>query len=130
MTRSSMALSGLLCLDSGALAQPQEPKQPPVKPRPRVAEAGIRIGTLPPGTGNAISPTWVETDFGKNWMKGIGDREEGTTGEQYIADAKAANPQNRLIQPQEIGALAAFLCRDEAFGITMQDLTVSAGSLW
>ncbi len=81
-------------------------------------------------TCNAISPTWVETDFGKNWMKGIGDREEGTTGEQYIADAKAANPQNRLIQPQEIGALAAFLCRDEAFGITMQDLTVSAGSLW
>ena len=49
---------------------------------------------------------------------------------QYIADAKAANPQVRLIQPQEIGALAAFLCRDEAFGITMQDLTVSSGSLW
>jgi len=47
-----------------------------------------------------------------------------------LAEAKAANPQGRLIQPGEIGALAAFLCRDEARGITMQDLTVSAGSLW
>ena len=57
-------------------------------------------------------------------------RQEGRTGEVYIADAKVANPQGRLIQPGEIGALAAFLCRDEALGITMQELTVSAGSLW
>ena len=81
-------------------------------------------------TCNAISPTWVETKFGVEWMKGIGDEEEGTTGEQYIADAKAANPQGRLVQPAEIGALAAYLCRDEAFGITMENLTISAGSLW
>ncbi len=81
-------------------------------------------------TCNAISPTWVETKFGVEWMKEIGDEEEGTTGEQYIADAKAANPQGRLVQPAEIGALAAFLCRDEAFGITMENLTISAGSLW
>lgn len=81
-------------------------------------------------TCNAISPTWVETTFGVEWMKGIGDEEEGTTGEQYIADAKAANPQGRLVQPAEIGALAAYLCRDEAFGITMENLTISAGSLW
>ena len=81
-------------------------------------------------TCNAISPTWVETKFGVEWMKEIGDEEEGTTGEQYIADAKAANPQGRLVQPAEIGALAAYLCRDEAFGITMENLTISAGSLW
>ena len=80
-------------------------------------------------TCNAISPTWVETKFGVEWMKEIGDEEEGTTGEQYIADAKAANPQGRLVQPAEIGALAAYLCRDEAFGITMENLTISAGSL-
>jgi len=63
-------------------------------------------------------------------MANIAEQQEGRSGAAYIADAKAANPQGRLIQPGEIGALAAFLCRDEALGITMQDLTVSAGSLW
>ena len=81
-------------------------------------------------TCNAISPTWVDTSFGRDWMKDIAETQEGRSGDAYIADVKAANPQGRLIAPSEIGALAVFLCRDEAFGITMQDLTVSAGSLW
>ncbi len=91
-----------------------------------VALEGAKHGV----TCNAISPTWVETKFGRSWMANIAEEQEGRTGEAYITDAKAANPQGRLIQPGEIGALAAFLCRDEALGITMQDLTVSAGSLW
>ncbi len=81
-------------------------------------------------TCNAISPTWVETAFGKHWMTDIAEKQEGRAGADYIAEAKAQNPQGRLIQPPEIGALALFLCRDEALGMTMQDLTVSAGSLW
>ena len=79
---------------------------------------------------NAISPTWVETTFGVDWMTGIAEDQENRSGAEYIADVKEANPQGRLIQPSEIGALAAFLCRDEAFGITMENLTISAGSLW
>ena len=63
-------------------------------------------------------------------MSDIAEVQEGRSGEAYIADARAANPQNRLLQPGEIGALACFLCRDEAAGLTMQDLTVSGGSLW
>lgn len=79
---------------------------------------------------NAISPGWVETNFGKNWMTHIAESIEGKNSEQYIQETKQTNPQQRIIQPKEIGALAAFLCREEAFGITMQDITVSAGSLW
>ncbi len=81
-------------------------------------------------TCNAISPTWVNTDFGRDWMGDIAEKQEQRPGEEYIADVKAANPQGRLIDPSEIGALAVFLCRDEAAGITMEDLRVSAGSLW
>ena len=81
-------------------------------------------------TCNSISPTWVETSFGKDWMSDIAETQEGRSGEAYIADVKSANPQGRLVQPTEIGALALYLCREEAFGITMQDLTISAGSLW
>ena len=81
-------------------------------------------------TCNSISPTWVNTDFGRDWMGDIAEVQEQRTGDEYIADVRAANPQGRLIEPSEIGALALWLCRDEAAGMTMQDLTVSAGSLW
>ncbi|MGK0183083.1 MAG: 3-hydroxybutyrate dehydrogenase [Halioglobus sp.] len=80
-------------------------------------------------TCNTISPGWVNTNFGNKWMKGIANA-ENVNGNKYIEDVKTSNPQSRLIQPEEIGALALYLCRDEALGITMQDLTVSAGSLW
>ena len=63
-------------------------------------------------------------------MGDIAQNQEGREGEQYIADAVAANPQGRLIEPSEIGGLARHLCSDEAAGMTMQDLTVSGCSLW
>lgn len=81
-------------------------------------------------TCNSISPTWVDTDFGRDWMTDIATVQEQREGSEYIADVEKANPQGRLIQPAEIGALALWLCRDEALGMTMQDLTLSAGSLW
>lgn len=81
-------------------------------------------------TCNAISPGWVDTRFGKSWMSHIAETAEGQSPDEYIQATKQTNPQQRMIQPEEIGALATFLCREEAFGITMQDLTVSAGSLW
>jgi len=81
-------------------------------------------------TCNSISPTWVETKFGVDWMSHIATEAEGRSGEEYISDVKADNPQKRMIQPAEVGALALYLCRDEALGMTMQDLTLSAGSLW
>jgi len=81
-------------------------------------------------TCNTISPTWVNTPFGHEWMDTIAQTQEGRSGEEYVADVQASNPQGRLIEPGEIGALARHLCADEAAGMTMQDLTVSAGSLW
>ncbi len=81
-------------------------------------------------TCNSISPTWVDTSFGRDWMGDIAEKQESRAGTAYIADVEAANPQGRLIQPSEVGALALYLCRDEALGVTMQDLTLAAGSLW
>jgi NAD(P)-dependent dehydrogenase (short-subunit alcohol dehydrogenase family) len=42
----------------------------------------------------------------------------------------AQQPQQRLVQPHELGALAAFLCHDDALGITMEDIQVNAGNQW
>ncbi len=81
-------------------------------------------------TCNAISPTWVDTSFGREWMSDIAEKQEHRSGEEYISDVKKTNPQGRLISPTEIGALALYLCTEAARGVTMEDLRVSAGSLW
>ena len=81
-------------------------------------------------TCNSLSPTWVDTSFGRDWMSEIASNEERSGTEAYVAEVKSQNPQGRLIDPSELGALALFLCREEARGMTMQDLTLSAGSLW
>ncbi|MBA1147656.1 SDR family oxidoreductase [Ectothiorhodospiraceae bacterium WFHF3C12] len=101
----------------------------------KAAVTGLTRAVAQEGAGsfvtcNSISPGWVETDFGRGWLGNIAEKQLGKAGAAYIEEQKAANPQKRMIQPEEVGALAAFLCRDEALGITGQDLTVSAGALW
>lgn len=86
------------------------------------AENGVSV--------NAICPGWVETDFGREWITDIAEKQMHMKGEELIAQEASNNPQKRLIKPVEIGALAAYLCREEAYGINGQDLTVSGGSLW
>jgi NAD(P)-dependent dehydrogenase (short-subunit alcohol dehydrogenase family) len=65
-----------------------------------------------------ISPTWVQTEMFDSSME-IQARNAGHSVEVEIAKIVAQQPQQRLVQPRELGALAAFLCRDEALGITM-----------
>nr|VFJ72828.1 MAG: NAD(P)-dependent dehydrogenase, short-chain alcohol dehydrogenase family [Candidatus Kentron sp. FW] len=81
-------------------------------------------------TCNAISPGWVETDMALDWLKAQATK-ENRPWEEYLRETKQqANPQQRMIQPQEIATLAVFLCRDETKAITMEDLRVSAGTVW
>ncbi len=81
-------------------------------------------------TANAICPGWVETDFGRDWISDIAEKQMNMKGEELIAQEASNNPQKRLIKPEEIGAVAAFLCSGGAYGINGQDITVSGGSLW
>jgi NAD(P)-dependent dehydrogenase (short-subunit alcohol dehydrogenase family) len=80
---------------------------------------------------NAISPGFVRTNMMRSAVRRYIANAGGNQSEaDYIAGIEAGYPQKRIIEPEEIGALAAFLCRDEAFGITAEDITLSAGSLW
>ena len=76
-----------------------------------------------------ISPTWVQTEMFDSTMA-IQARRAGRSSDEQIAALVAEQPQKRLVQPRELGALAAFLCHEDALGITMEDIQVNAGALW
>jgi NAD(P)-dependent dehydrogenase (short-subunit alcohol dehydrogenase family) len=47
-----------------------------------------------------------------------------------MAEIARGNPQQRMLQPQEIAALTIFLCSDAAKGITMENIQITGGALW
>ena len=80
-------------------------------------------------TALAVSPTWVETDM----LRDSALKQAAAAGHDFgteMAALAAANPQNRLVQAEEIAALISFLCSDFAPGLTMEDIQVNAGAHW
>ncbi|TWG97318.1 NAD(P)-dependent dehydrogenase (short-subunit alcohol dehydrogenase family) [Mesorhizobium sp. J18] len=78
-----------------------------------------------------ISPTWVETDLMRRNVDQVVEREGKVRSlEEAMAEIADQNPQRRIIQPEEVAALAAFLCREEAKGITMENIQITGGALW
>jgi 3-hydroxybutyrate dehydrogenase len=78
-----------------------------------------------------ISPTWVETELMRRNVSQVLAREgKGRTLEDAMAEIAAQNPQHRIIQPGEVASLAAYLCRDDARGITAENIQITGGALW
>lgn len=78
-----------------------------------------------------VSPTWVETELMRRNVAQVVEREgKGRTLDEAMADIAAQNPQKRIIQPDEIAALVAFLCSDAAKGITMENIQITGGAAW
>ena len=81
-----------------------------------------------PVTINAICPGFTDTDLVARAIEVI----EASTG-RGAAEARAAltrfNPQNRLVEPDEVAEAVAFLCRNEAAAMTGQSLVVAGGEV-
>lgn len=78
-----------------------------------------------------ISPTWVETELMRRNVAQVVAREgKGRSAEDLMDEFRKANPQGRMMQPEEIAALAVFLCSDLAKGITMENIQITGGALW
>lgn len=78
-----------------------------------------------------VSPTWVETELMRRNVEQVVKREgKGRSVADAMAEIAAQNPQQRIIQPMEIASLVAFLCGDNAKGITMENIQVTGGALW
>jgi 3-hydroxybutyrate dehydrogenase len=78
-----------------------------------------------------ISPTWVETELMRRNVEQLIAREgKGRTLEDAMAEIAAQNPQQRIIQPGEVASLTTYLCRDDARGITAENIQITGGALW
>lgn len=92
-----------------------------------VALEGAEYGV----TCNAINPGSVGTEMMQlGSLRRIAQGGQGATVEENFAMIADAMPQKRLISTEEIAATAAFLCRNEALGITGEAITVSGGASW
>jgi 3-hydroxybutyrate dehydrogenase len=78
-------------------------------------------------TVNCISPGYVWTPLVEAQIPDT-MKTRGLTREQVINDVLlAAQPTKQFVTPEQVGALAAFLCRDEASSITGANLSMDGG---
>jgi NAD(P)-dependent dehydrogenase (short-subunit alcohol dehydrogenase family) len=79
-------------------------------------------------TVNAMCPGWVETDMGRTSWRGVGERHGGGEKEGRDMAAKMA-PLGRIIEPEEVAGLAAYLASDDARSITGQAIVLDGGQV-
>ncbi|HEX8668995.1 MAG TPA: 3-hydroxybutyrate dehydrogenase [Allosphingosinicella sp.] len=78
-------------------------------------------------TVNCISPGYVWTPLVENQIPDT-MKARGLTREQVMNDVLlAAQPTKKFVTPQEVAALALFLCREEAASITGANLSMDGG---
>jgi len=83
-----------------------------------VAKVGI--------TANAVCPWHVDTQRLRDSMEKRG-KLFGKTGEAYFAEIAATNPQNRILDVDEVAATVMFLLSEQARGINGQAINVCGG---
>lgn len=80
-------------------------------------------------TCTAVSPTWIETDM-LHASAAEAALEQGCSTDDVLAEIAQSNPQNRLVQADEVAELIAFLCGENARAVTMEDIQINAAALW
>lgn len=79
-------------------------------------------------TVNAICPGYVDTPMTDASLARMAEK-TGRSHAELRKYLEGMSPQGRLMSPEEVAALVAYLCRDEARGITGQALSLDGGTL-
>ena len=78
-------------------------------------------------TANCISPGYVWTPLVESQIPDT-MKSRGMTREQVVSEVLLARqPTKRFVQPEEVAAMAVFLCRDEARNINGANYTIDGG---
>lgn len=84
-----------------------------------------RIGA----TCNAVLPGWVRTEMADQEAERE-SRRRGVSVAEIWAERAAAYPGGKVLEPEDIARVIAFLASADAAGINAEAITVSHGSLW
>jgi NAD(P)-dependent dehydrogenase (short-subunit alcohol dehydrogenase family) len=79
-------------------------------------------------TVNAMCPGWVETDMAREGYQRIAER-VGSTEEKGREIAAKMAPLRRIVEPEEIAGLAAYLASDDARSLTGQAIVLDGGQV-
>lgn len=79
-------------------------------------------------TVNAVCPGYTETDIVKDAIANIVTK-TGRSLDEARAELAKANPQQRLIQPEDVADAVRWLCTDAAHAVTGQAISVSGGEV-
>lgn len=79
-------------------------------------------------TVNAICPGYVDTPMADGAAANIA-KQTGRSEEEARAQLAATSPQNRLIEPEEVAAVALMLAAEASRGITGQAINVDGGMI-
>ncbi|MGH9322976.1 MAG: SDR family NAD(P)-dependent oxidoreductase [Vicinamibacteria bacterium] len=79
-------------------------------------------------TANAICPGFVRTDMASEAVRNIAVK-TGKSESEAKRWLEALSPQNRLMEPEEVAAVAVLLASDEGRGINGQAINIDGGSV-
>ena len=85
-----------------------------------VAAQGITV--------NAICPGYVDTEMTSRGVENIVEK-TGKSADDAVKMLERMSPQNRLITPEEVAALAVFLASEDGRGINGQAINVDGGTV-
>jgi NAD(P)-dependent dehydrogenase (short-subunit alcohol dehydrogenase family) len=80
-------------------------------------------------TCNAILPGWVRTEMADHDAEQEG-AQRGLSVEEVWAERAAGNPAGRVVRPEEIADVVAYLASSAAAAVNGESITVSLGSPW
>jgi len=80
-------------------------------------------------TSNAVLPGWVRTEMAERSAEAEAD-ERGVSVDQVWAERDKLYPPGRVVTPQEVAEVIAFLASEESSGVSGEAITVALGSIW
>lgn len=78
-------------------------------------------------TSNTICPGWVETPLIRQQIDDLAEREGLSIEDAKVELVRHKQPSRTFVQPEQIGAMATWLCSEEASQVTGASLSIDGG---